>query len=44
MAARRLARLGVDDALEKAGAEKGDEVRIGELSFEFTPELTDEEE
>ena len=44
MAARRLARLGVDDALEKAGAEEGDEVRIGELTFEFTPELTDEEE
>ncbi|MCZ6661840.1 MAG: GTPase ObgE [Actinobacteria bacterium] len=44
MAARRLARLGVDDALEKAGAEEGDEVRIGELTFEFTRELTDEEE
>jgi GTP-binding protein len=37
LAARRLARLGVDEALERAGAAAGDEVRIGELSFEFTP-------
>ena len=44
MAARRLARLGVDDALEEAGAEEGDEVRIGELKFEFTSEQPDEEE
>lgn len=35
MAARRLARLGVDDALRRAGAVEGDEVRIGDLSFEF---------
>jgi GTP-binding protein len=34
-AAARLARLGVDDALREAGAEAGDEVRIGELHFEF---------
>lgn len=37
MAARRLARLGVDRALAEAGAEAGDEVRIGDLSFEYTP-------
>lgn len=43
MAARRLARLGVDDALAEAGAAEGDEVRIGELSFEFIPELEEEE-
>ena len=43
MAARRLARLGVDESLTEAGAKKGDEVRIGELSFEFTPELSEEE-
>jgi len=43
MAARRLARLGVDDALVEAGAVSGDEVRIGELAFEFTPDLSEEE-
>jgi GTP-binding protein len=37
LAARRLARLGVDEALRNAGAVAGDEVRIGDLSFEFTP-------
>ncbi len=34
-AAARLARIGVDDALREAGAEPGDEVRIGELFFEY---------
>jgi len=34
-AAVRLARIGVDDALREAGAQPGDEVRIGELVFEF---------
>ena len=43
MAARRLARLGVDDALAEAGAVAGDEVRIGDLAFEFTPDLSEEE-
>lgn len=43
MAAKRLARLGVDDALAEAGAVAGDEVRIGDLAFEFTPDLTEEE-
>lgn len=42
MAARRLARLGIDQALETAGAEEGDEVRIGDLSFEYvTPDPGD---
>src|SRR5690606_28882199 len=36
MAAERLARLGVDRALAEAGADEGDEVRIGELTFEYT--------
>lgn len=36
LAASRLRRLGVDDALREAGARPGDEVRIGDLSFEFT--------
>lgn len=42
MAARRLAKVGVDDALRAAGAMPGDDVRIGDLVFEFTEE--DEEE
>jgi len=32
-----LDRLGVDGALERAGAQAGDTVRIGELEFEFQP-------
>jgi len=42
MAAKRLARIGVDDALRAAGAVEGDEVHIGGLAFEFT--LDNEEE
>ena len=34
--ARRLERLGVDAALREAGAVAGDEVRIGDLVFEFS--------
>jgi GTPase len=37
MAARRLARLGVERVLAEAGATEGDEVRIGDLSFEYLP-------
>lgn len=36
LAAQRLARAGVDAALADAGAQPGDEVRVGELSFEYT--------
>jgi GTP-binding protein len=36
LAARRLSRLGVDEALASAGARPGDEVRIGDLSFEYS--------
>jgi GTP-binding protein len=43
MASRRLARIGVDEALRDAGATAGDEVRIGELSFEFLPDYGEEE-
>jgi GTPase len=43
MAAWRLSRLGVDQALVEAGAAEGDEVRIGEISFEFIPERDEEE-
>lgn len=43
MAAKRLARLGVDAALAEAGAVAGDEVRIGDLAFEFTPDVFEEE-
>jgi len=42
-AAKRLSRLGVDDALSEAGAVAGDEVRIGDIAFEFTPDLDEEE-
>jgi GTP-binding protein len=34
----RLVLLGVEAALERAGAREGDEVRIGEQTFEFIPE------
>jgi GTP-binding protein len=34
----RLVSLGVEDALSRAGAREGDEVRIGEQAFDFTPE------
>jgi len=34
----RLVSLGVEEALEKAGAMAGDEVRIGDEAFEFVPE------
>ena len=36
LASRRLARLGVDDSLRRAGARPGDEVRIGALVFEYS--------
>lgn len=42
-AARRLARLGVDAALEAAGAVAGDDVRIGDLVFSYVP-VTDGED
>lgn len=38
LASRRLARLGVDEALARAGARAGDTVRIGDLEFEYHPE------
>jgi GTPase len=34
----RLVGLGVEDALQRAGAKAGDEVRIGAEAFEFIPE------
>jgi GTP-binding protein len=43
MAARRLSQLGVDEALAEAGAVEGDEVRIGDLAFEFSPDRSEEE-
>jgi GTP-binding protein len=35
---RRLIAMGVERALEEAGARVGDEVRIGEATFDFIPE------
>lgn len=43
MAASRLGRMGVDRALAEAGAEPGDDVRIGDLTFEYLPEGGEEE-
>lgn len=37
-------RIGLDDALRKAGAEDGDEVRIGSLTFDFVEPYDIEEE
>ncbi len=34
----RLVSFGVEDALSKAGAREGDEVRIGDQAFDFIPE------
>ena len=42
-AARRLRALGVDDALQAAGALPGDEVTIGDLVFEFQPDVGEDE-
>ena len=33
----QLDRIGVSGALEEAGAQPGDTVRIGELEFEYQP-------
>ena len=38
LAAARLRRAGVEDALVSAGAKPGDEVTIGDIVFEFQPE------
>ncbi len=38
LAAARLAAIGVDDALTAAGAQPGDDVRIGNLVFTFEPD------
>lgn len=43
LVARRLTRLGVDEALRRAGAEPGDEVRIGGHTFEFKEPEDDRE-
>jgi GTPase len=42
--ADRLARLGVEAALTKAGALRGDAVTIGEVTFDFEPPGSDDEE
>ncbi len=38
---RRLRSMGVEKALVREGAKEGDEVRIGEFTFEFIPESVD---
>ena len=42
-AAKRLARLGVDQALADAGAVAGDDVRIGDIVFTYEPKDEDDE-
>ena len=42
--AKRLAGIGVDDALSAAGALPGDDVRIGELVFTYEPDAAEEQE
>ena len=39
---RRLQAMGVERALARAGAAAGDEVRIGEVSFDFEPDASEE--
>ena len=43
LAAARLRRLGVDDALAAAGARPGDDVRIGDLVFTYQPNTAGDE-
>jgi GTP-binding protein len=43
-AARRLARIGVDDALAAAGAVAGDDVQIGDIVFTYQPAGEDTED
>ncbi len=43
-AAHRLTTIGVDDALRAAGAQPGDDVRIGALVFTFDPDATADED
>ena len=40
-AASRLRRLGVDEALAAAGAQPGDDVRIGSIVFTYDPDIED---
>ena len=44
LAAVRLKRAGVEEALRRAGAEPGDDVRIGTIVFEFRQEDGEDEE
>jgi len=37
--ADRLNRLGVEDALQEAGAQEGDAIVIGDVAFDFVPTL-----
>ena len=40
---KRLIRMGVEKDLARAGAKRGDEVRIGDMEFDFQPDLTEAE-
>ena len=41
---KQLIAMGVERLLERSGARRGDEVRIGDTAFDFEPESTDEDE
>jgi GTP-binding protein len=43
-AAHRLSTLGVDNALRAAGAQSGDDVRIGTIVFTFDPDATPDDD
>jgi Obg family GTPase CgtA-like protein len=40
---RKLISMGVERALQEAGARSGDEVRIGSAAFDFDPESADDD-
>jgi GTP-binding protein len=39
---RTLLKMGVEKALQEAGARMGEEVRIGDTAFDFEPEVDDD--
>jgi hypothetical protein len=42
--AKRLVGTGIDGALREAGAEPGDDVRIGALVFTYDPDATEDQD
>ena len=44
LVSKRLVATGIDGALRDAGADPGDDVRIGDLVFTYDPDAADSEE